>query len=129
MTSENQVKVVFLLKRKPGMTFQEFQRYYETEHVKLIKFLPEVCCYVRRYLKPFDRGPVAGDHLEDSEAYDSISEIWFETKADFESAMKRLAQPEVAQAVAADEERLFDRKSIRVYLVEERYSSLPPQKG
>ena len=49
------VKLVGLLKRRPGMSTDEFRAYYETHHKKLgDRYLAGFADrYLRRYLNPF----------------------------------------------------------------------------
>ena len=42
------VKVLTFLKRKPGMSVEEFQRYWLTRHPAVVVRLPGVRRYVRR---------------------------------------------------------------------------------
>lgn len=117
-------KAVFLLKRRPGMSFDDFVAYYESTHARLgERVLPTAQRYVRRYLTPFP--PSSGEPAE--QEFDVITEIWFEDRAAFEAAVARLQDPATAAEIAADEERLFDRSSIRLFTVEER-ESVPGRK-
>jgi hypothetical protein len=116
------IKVVGLLKRRPGMTVAEFRDYYESAH-SLIgeKYLAEFANrYVRRYLHPFR--DASGREVEPD--FDVILEVWYPHKDAFEAANALLTQAEVAAEIAADEERLFDRARSRFFLVEERESDL-----
>ena len=118
------IKVIGLLKRRPGMTVAEFREYYETRH-RLIgeKYLTGFASrYRRRFLDPSpDR--VTGE-LPEAE-YDVIMEIWYPDQATYEAASARLAEPEVTREIIADEERLFDRPKMRFFLVgEERESDV-----
>ena len=51
--------------------------------------------------------------------YDCIMEIWWNTRADFEAAMKGLGNPEHLPARMADELKLFATNSNPVCTVEE----------
>ncbi|QJR02421.1 hypothetical protein HH800_09625 [Sphingobium yanoikuyae] len=46
--------------------------------------------------------------------------MWFASEEDFQEAMEHLASPEVAAALGTDEEKLFDRSSIRILVMEDR---------
>ena len=110
------IKVIGLLKRRPGMSVAAFREYYESR-LRLIgeKYLADYACkYQRRYLNP---GPDVPDH-------DVILEVWYPDRDAYDAANERLSVPEVAAEIAADEERLFDRTSIHFYLVEEFESDL-----
>lgn len=73
------LKAVVLLRRKPGLTFEQFRHHYETNHVPLLrKALPAIGKYVRNYL---DLNSVSGGRQEEgAEAvptpyFDVITEV------------------------------------------------------
>ncbi|MEN3976438.1 EthD domain-containing protein [Emcibacter sp. SYSU 3D8] len=115
-------KTVCLLKRRQGMSFEDFVTYYETHHRKIgEKVLPTCVRYMRRYLRPVPN-PVTGEAAELD--YDVLTEMWFETREAFEAAMTALSAPEVAAEIAEDEEKLFDRSKNRFCTIEEHESKL-----
>lgn len=111
-------KAFVLLKRKDGMSVEDFRSYYETTHAKLGKdMLPNAKKYVRHYLNPVvDEG---GDL-----PYDVITEIWFDDRADFDAGMANISKPENARIIGEDEENLFDRSAIRFVTVEDAETEL-----
>lgn len=112
-------KTITLLKRRDGLTLDEFIAYYETYH-RLVgeKYLDgRALRYARRYLRPLDDSGAPTD-------YDVVTEVWFADRASFESTLAVLMQPEAAAENAADEARLFDLAKIRMFAVEERESEL-----
>jgi hypothetical protein len=120
--SEDYVKLVALLKIKPGISCEEFQEYYENKHSKLIRLLPRVQRYFRRYLRPVDG--LSSAFSVDEAAFSVITELWFKNREDLDFALRRNADPEVAKILAEDEEHLFDRSKAQLYIVEERFSDL-----
>lgn len=116
------IKLVFLLKRRAGMSFDDFKKYYETRHAVLgRKFLPTAVRYQRRFLQAY--GAPAGYENPD-DGYDCITEMWFTDRAALDAAMAGASTPDVAAILAEDEEKLFDRNKIRFYLVEEECPAL-----
>jgi len=117
------LKVVVLLKRKPGMSREDFVRYYESRHAVLAtELVPGLLEYRRTY--------VSGDHpafgaAPDSPEFDVITTLVFADLAAYEHAFHTLQRPEIARRIAEDEEQLFDRRCIRSYLAEEYVSDLP----
>ncbi len=110
-------KVVFLLKKKAGMSPEAFRAYYEGTHAKLgERVVPTAERYFRRFLTPFP--PPAPGQMVDSDV-DVITELWFKDRAAFDAAMQELQEPAIAAEIAADEENLFDRSKIRAFTVEE----------
>ena len=114
------IKLVMPMKRRPGMTIPEFREYYETRH-RLIgeKYLKG---YVDRYMRRFTNPTVDRDgQLRDPE-YDVFLEIWYPDQETFEACGKHLSQPDIAREIREDEEKLFDLRYMRSYIVEESVS-------
>ncbi len=117
-------KTVCLLKRRPGMSFEDFVAYYETYHRKIgERVLPTARRYMRRYLHPVPN-PLTGE-VEELE-YDVLTEIWFDSRDAYEAGMAALAAPKTAAEIAEDEEKLFDRSKNRFCTIEEHESVLAP---
>ncbi len=116
------IKLVTLLKRRPGMAKDAFVAYYERHH-RLIgeKVLAGYAArYVRRYIEP-------ADGVEQDQDFDVVMEIWFPDTATREAWQARMRDPATHAEIAADEERLFDRDRIRSFIVtEEADSEMPP---
>jgi ketosteroid isomerase-like protein len=118
------VKVMLLLKRKPGLSMAEFIERYESVHVPLAeKNANKIKRYERHYLHP-GRLPMYEDDVAEPE-YDVITELWYDDIDAFteqQEAMRR--QPERIAEIIADEEELFDRTKSRLVFVEDRISDL-----
>jgi len=123
MSSNSEVTVVTLLKRKPGMSREAFIEYYESRHAVLAtKVVPGLVDYRRMYIDP--------DHMafgmpSASSGYDVITVLVFADAAAYQNAFHALSDPEIAQQIAEDEEHLFDRSCIRAWVVDHRRSLLP----
>lgn len=114
-------KAVIFIKRKPGMSFEDFVDYYENSHTKMAKRVPNLRHYSRRFLKPF----ASGLHPGAVELpYDVVTELGFDDEAEFHKGIAYLNEPETAALIADDEENVFDRKSIIFATVDERVSAL-----
>ena len=117
------IKFVTLLTRKPGMSREAFIEHYETHH-RIIgeKYLSGFATkYQRRYMQS------AGfrDQEGDAPPFDVLMEIWYPDQEALNGALAVLSTEEAQAEIAADEERLFDRKLIRSYTVEEYESEMP----
>lgn len=123
------IKQVVFLKRRPDLTMEEFMNYYENQHSQLAKklgakpSLPNAQRYVRRYITP-EKNPLTGELLQSG--YDCIMEIWWNTREDFDKAMKGLSDPQFLQARMEDERKLFASNSNPVCIVEEHDSPVGP---
>ena len=117
------IKVVTLLTRKLGMSREAFIEHYETHHRKIgEKYLSGFATkYQRRYMQS------AGFREQDGDAppFDVLMEIWYPDQDALNGALAVLSTEEAQAEIAADEERLFDRKLIRSYTVEEYESEMP----
>src|SRR5687768_15594328 len=74
------LKLVGLAKRKPGMSLEDFGRYWAEKHAAIAKDLPGL----RRYVV----SPFIGDINGDEPAWDGMAELWFDDRAALEQARK-----------------------------------------
>jgi uncharacterized protein (TIGR02118 family) len=91
------MKMMFGAKRRPGMSREDFGRYWTTVHAEKAKRVPGIVRYVIN-LAP----DLAG--TEPDLPYDGIAEVWFANEEDMRASAR---SPEVA-AVLDDEKNLFD---------------------
>lgn len=114
------ITIVTLLKRREGMSKDDFIAYYESSH-RIIgeKVLAGYGTrYVRRFLHPLDGQDQDYD-------LDVLTEIEFPDQATCDAFFASLDDPATRQEITLDEEKLFDRTRIRAFAVEERESTLP----
>jgi hypothetical protein len=123
-------KQVVFLKRRPGMTREEFRDYYENQHSKLHEsvgegesFMPTAQRYVRRYITP-EKNPVTGE-IHDC-GFDCIMEIWWNSRQDFEDSMAHMGSPDILPHIVADETKIFASHANPVVSVEECDSPVGP---
>ena len=91
-------KAVILLKRRDDMTHAEFENWWLHEHAPLAAQLPNV----RR---------IVFNLADDGGTFDGVSELWFDSQADFEAAYAT----ELGKSVAADSlAHLSDRQRLFV---------------
>ena len=81
-------KAVILLTRRADMTHEEFVRWWLDEHATLASTLPGVR---RLVFNVVDEG-------HDEGGIDGVSELWFDSRSDFEAAYAT----EIGKATAAD---------------------------
>ncbi len=123
--SKDIYKILLFMKRRPGMSMEAFQDYYENHHAPLCaKYASGVSRYIRRFLTPHPN-PETGERGE--LPYDVITELWFEDEATFRGTVEYLSTSIMPAEVVEDEKRLFDRPKLRMATVVERESSLTPR--
>ena len=116
-------KILLFMKRKPGMSMQAFEDYYENHHAPLcMKYTSGVTRYLRRFLTAHPN-PETGERGE--LPYDVITELWFEDEAVFRGTVDYLSTSVMPDEVVADEKQLFDRPKLRMATVVEHESELP----
>ncbi|MGI8423816.1 MAG: EthD domain-containing protein [Chloroflexota bacterium] len=101
-------KQVFGAKRKPGMSREDFERYWTTTHADLARKVPGI----RRYV--INIAARIGD-AEREMAYDGFAEAWFD---DLES-MRASGRSAELRAVRDDEKNLFDLPTAFAVIVQE----------
>jgi uncharacterized protein (TIGR02118 family) len=101
-------KMIFGAKRRPGMSREEFARYWLTVHAEKAKKVPGIKRYVIN-LAPDLSG--SGRELP----YDGFAEVWFES----EDAMRRSARAPETRVVLDDEQNLFDLSTRFSVIVQE----------
>ncbi|HEY4911688.1 MAG TPA: EthD domain-containing protein [Methylomirabilota bacterium] len=102
------VKVVTFLKRKAGMSVEDFQRYWRTRHPEVVVRLPGVRRYVQSHT-------LASAYRKGEPVYDGIAEVWAE---DTEALRTMTRSPENAK-VQADEAQFIDRATMGFLVTEE----------
>ena len=102
--------VFVLLKRKPGMTFDDFRNHYESSHAKLgEKYFGHLFKSYRRNYIPEGKRFSDGEIIEN--AYDCLTELVFREPGGYQELRRIAASPEIQSVLKADEELFLDRTS------------------
>jgi len=122
-TPKENVKAIVLLKRRAGMTMDEFVNYYENNHAPLgVKYGTGMSRYQRHFLRPAPY-PLDGS-LHEAE-YDVATEVSFANAEDAKRAQDAMAAPEANKIVSEDETKVFNLVTRRFVSVEDHESHLP----
>lgn len=117
-------KIIMFIKRKSGLTLQEFKDYYENRHASLaLRLVPQIAEYTRNYIIPgesYQPAHLANVNKEVDAAFDVVTEITFKTDADYQKMVATLAEPKMGKLLADDEEKFVDRSAIVMYFVDEK---------
>lgn len=111
------IKLVTCIRRKPGLTFEQFRHHEECEHVPLVRSImgSDLVAYVRNY--PTQGGSTG---FKSNIEYDAIVESHFPDRAAFDRAIAAANSPQNSARLKADYERYLDVGSVRQSLVEVR---------
>jgi uncharacterized protein (TIGR02118 family) len=122
------LKAVVLLKRKQGLTPEQFIHHYENNHVPLVRrLLPSIGRYVRNYLSDTSLSAArqAGGADSPRPYFDVITELWFEDRAAYDRFITALNDPDTSRRLQEDEERFLDRTVVQTFSVAEYESASP----
>ncbi|MBV9840045.1 MAG: EthD domain-containing protein [Sphingomonadaceae bacterium] len=111
------IKVMLFVKRKPGLTHEEFRARYESGHVPLaISELPHLVQYRRNFVKPTP-GMAEVD-------FDVVTEFWFDNKEGWKATAAYALDPVKGRTLADDEAVFMDRSTMRFVMVEEEIADV-----
>ncbi len=117
------ITYMLFLKRKKGMTKEQFRTHYETSHALLAKkfFGHLFLDYRRHYPEDTVQFTVDGQasSVSDDSAFDAISKVDFKDRATYEEFLRVGAQPHVRAELGPDELRFLDMEGVRVSICEE----------
>ena len=75
------VKMIITIKRREGMTHDEFVRYQREVHRPLLMAIPEARRYIRRFVVSY---PISAPGYSGPD-YDSVVEAWFDSMEDMDA--------------------------------------------
>jgi len=106
------IKVMVMIKRKPGISHEEFCKHYEEVHVPLaLKLLPTIKKYVRNYVVKLPGMEEPG--------FDCITEFWYDDMEGTQASIDTL-NSDAGKVIQDDEATFMDKDKQVVLLVDER---------
>jgi hypothetical protein len=129
------IRILWLLRRKPGISFEQFRDHYETSHAVLgEKYFGHLMLgYRRHYVLPAENAatPTMQVVLEAKGwDYDCVAEWDLRDAAAFDQVFAMLSDPVIGKVFHDDEEHFLDRSSVRLVLCDRRETdtsnSVPP---
>ena len=110
------IKTIALIKRKPGISREEFARHYEEVHAPLaLKYLPTIKRYIRNHV--VDMPGIAGPD------FDCLSEFWFDSLEDAVKVVE-FVQSDAGKVLRDDEQKFMDTSKTISFLVDEKVSEI-----
>ena len=107
------VKLIYVITRKPGLSVEEFQRYWRETHGPIAGRLPGLRRYVQCHVVPELYGR---DPSREGPAYDGAAELWFD---DLDALREAMRSPQV-QAAREDERHFIDHGKVFAIVTEEK---------
>ena len=108
------IKMVSLIRRKPGLSREEFVKHYEEVHAPLaLKCFPTFKRYVRNHIII----PAGGEEPE----FDCITELWYDDMQGHQAVID-FYQSEAGQPIRDDEVAFMDNSKTMSFFVEEKVS-------
>lgn len=105
------IKLMIAVKRKPGLTPEQFREHLSTVHAPLVRSCAATSRYVRKYVQSYTL-PMSKDS-----SFDGAAELWFDSIADME---RFFADAEYLATVRPDESRFADLERTVFFVTEER---------
>jgi uncharacterized protein (TIGR02118 family) len=123
------IRLVYALRRKPGMSLEEFQQYWRERHGPLVAGFASdlrILRYVQTHTLETPANEAAQRARGDMEPhYDGVAELWWETEAALEAVMQTEAGRAAGAALLEDEARFIDLPNSPLWLAYE-YPQINP---
>lgn len=112
-TMPNMVKLFAVLRRRSGMTSEEFVEHWRDRHGPLIAGEPTLARHIVRYEQHVRHIP---DTIAGTPDVDGVAVQWFRSIDDF---VGFISEPSYAELIAPDEQRFLDMSKVEYVITEE----------
>ena len=116
------IKLVYCLRRKPGMSVDEFQRYWRDVHAPLVRSHQDTLGILRYVQMHTDHGKVT-EVLTGSrgapEPFDGVAELWYESGEALADRGKDPAARAAGKELFEDEQQFIDHATSPIWIGEE----------
>ena len=116
-------KVVFCLRRRRGMSPEDFDAYWRDKHGPLVKSFREVL-RIRRYVQSTrvesDLAGIAATVRGAPDPYDGVAELWFDNWEDLAAGFSTAEGREAGKALIEDERKFIDLANSPIFFSTER---------
>lgn len=116
------IKFVYCVKKLPTLSDQEFRDYWLNNHGPLVKSVASVLKakkYVQSHTIESPLNAVAQAPRASKEAYDGITEVWWESHEELVAVVQTPEAQEALAKLVEDEARFCDLPNCSVFLTEE----------
>ena len=125
MNEAPMVKLTFCIRRKPGMSFEDFDAHWRNVHAELVRKHAKDL-RVQRYVQcltlmnPSAQEGIRVSRNAEASAYDGVAELWWKSLDDLAAARRSPEGAEAARILLEDERRFIDLASSRLWYGTER---------
>ncbi len=109
------IKAIYFIKRKPGMSLEDFREYWLKDHAALVLKVPGLVKYLQSHT--MDAG-----YRKHEPIYDGIASLWYENLDD----MRKTANTPISAETLADDEKFLDMSKFAFILAKERVQKENP---
>ena len=117
------IKIIFCLRRRTGMSFEEFDTYWRETHAPLVAGYADAL-RIQRYVQSprldCDFASVAASVRNAPAPYDGVAELWYETKEDLAAGFETAEGRAAGRALIEDERRFIDLANSPIFFTDER---------
>ena len=96
------IKLIVAVKRRAGMSADEFHRHWRTTHADLVRSNPASKRYIRKYIQCHT---LPAEYATGEVAFDGTAELWFDSVEDKD---RFYSDPDYLAQVRPDEGRFAD---------------------
>lgn len=116
------IKLVYCIRRKPGLAREEFATYWLDRHGPLVRSVAGAigaCRYVQSHAVADDLNAMLRASRGAGEAYDGITEVWWSDRAALERGLSEPSGQEAARRLLEDEATFIDLAASCLFVTEE----------
>ena len=117
------IKLIFCLRRKPGMSPEEFREYWANHHAPLVQKHARalgIQRYVQSYTLPSSGFSKIAEARGAPEAYDGVAELWFSDMTEMKTKGASEEGRAAGKVLLEDEARFIDLANSPLWLSEEK---------
>ena len=116
------VKLVYCIRRLPGMSAEEFRRHWREKHAPQVAHFAKAL-HARRYVQSHTLDSVLNETLRGARGagplYDGVTDVWWDSEDDLADAMHAREGAEAGRALLEDERSFIDLEGSALFLTEE----------
>jgi uncharacterized protein (TIGR02118 family) len=117
------LKIIFCLRRKSGLSIEEFQRYWREDHAELVR-RHAATLRIRRYIQSHTfHDPRIADGLaargSEIEPYDGVAELWWDSIDDLIEVASTNEGRMASRAFLEDERTFIDLTNSPIFYADE----------